>query len=168
MEEKALRSHLGRLLDWGDAHTTFERAFEGVPEEVRGVRPEGCPHSLWELLEHLRFTQRDILDFCRDSDYRQPAWPGDYWPGSPAPESEEAWTEAVQGYLLDRADLVRIATDPDVDLFAEIPHGTGQTYLREVLLAADHGSYHLGQVVLVRRLLGAWESEDGASGENPG
>src|SRR5690606_3877863 len=114
-------------------------------------------HSLWELLEHLRFTQRDILNFCRDSDYREPSWPADYWPGAPAPSSAEAWTGAVQAYLLDRADLIRIAADPDVDLFSEIPHGSGQTYLREMLLVADHNSYHLGQVILVRRLLGIWD-----------
>ncbi len=157
MEAKALRSHLVQYLDWGDAHATFEKAFEDVPEAARGVRPEGSPHSLWELLEHLRFTQFDILNFCRDSSYREPSWPADYWPDAPAPASTEEWTNAIQSYLADRTDLIRIAADPDVDLFAEIPHGSGQTYLRELLLVADHNSYHLGQVVLTRRLLGLWE-----------
>ena len=156
MSDSALRAHLVRLLDWPDAHATFDAAVEGVPPALRGVRPEGLPHSPWELVEHLRIAQRDILDFCRDPAYREPKWPDDYWPASVSPPREEAWDESIAAFRADRDALREIAAGPRPDLFAAIPHGSGQTYLRELLLVADHGAYHVGQLVLVRRLLGAW------------
>jgi hypothetical protein len=120
------------------------------------VRPTGAPYSPWQLLEHLRLTQFDILDFCRNPAYEERAWPDDYWPDSPEPPSAQAWDESVAEFLRDRAELVRLAEDPELDLYREIPHGTGQTYLRELLLTADHNAYHVGELVLARRLLGAW------------
>ena len=114
------------------------------------------PVSAWELLEHLRITQHDILDFCRNPDYEELEWPADYWPRSPQPPDEGTWDESVRQYRRDRKELQQIATDASLDLLATIPHGSGQTYLRELLLAADHASYHIGELVLVRRLLGIW------------
>ena len=151
-----LRTHLLRLLDWQDAHVNFEAAVDGIPTAQRGVRPEGLPYSAWELLEHLRLTQHDILEFCRNAAYEEPTWPADYWPRSPAPPSTEAWDESVAAFRADREAIRHFTADPDHDLFAAIPHGSGQTYLREVLLVADHNAYHVGQLVAVRKLLGAW------------
>lgn len=151
-----LRRHLLAALDGRGAHVDFDAALRDLPEALRGRRPEGLPYSPWELLEHLRFTQRDLLDFCRDSDYAEPDWPGDYWPDDPAPPSPEAWDASVAAFREDLEALQALITDPTTDLLAEIPHGDGQTYLREVLLVIDHNAYHLGQLVAVRRLLGAW------------
>lgn len=151
-----LRLQLARLLDWGDAHATFDAAVKDLPPELRGERPAGSPHSPWELLEHLRVTQRDILDFCRDPAYEEREWPTDYWPTSPAPETGESWDESITAFRADVEELRRLAEDPSMDLFATIPDGSGQTYLRELLLVADHNAYHIGQLVLVRRLLRAW------------
>ena len=122
------------------------------------VRPAGLPYSPWELLEHLRITQRDILDFCRDPGYSERKWPDDYWPTPDEPPTPEAWERSVAGFREDRDALMKLAGDPAVDLFSRIPHGSGQTYLREILLVADHNAYHLGEIVAVRRLLGAWPS----------
>ena len=155
MNDATLRAQLARLQDWPDAHATFDAAVEGVPAELRGVQPPGLPYSLWQLVEHLRITQRDILDFCRDPAYAEPKWPDDYWPPSIEPLSPDAWDETLAAFRADREALRELAA-AEADLFAAIPHGTGQTYLRELLLVADHGAYHVGQIVLVRRLLGAW------------
>jgi DinB family protein len=154
--EAALRDHLVRLLAWQDAHGTFEAAVDGVPPSHRERVPQGVPYSPWQLLEHLRITQHDILDFCRNPNYTELHWPDDYWPRNAAPPSDSAWDDSVRGFLEDRAALQALATDRSVDLLATIPHGGGQTYLREILLAADHTSYHVGQLILVRRLLGIW------------
>lgn len=151
-----LRDHLVRLLDWQDAHVNFDDAVEGLPVELRGVRPPGLAHSPWELLEHLRIAQHDILDFCRNRDYKELAFPADYWPASAAPPAPEAWDASVAAFRRDLAALCRLAEDPALDLMAAIPHGSGQTYLRELFLVADHNAYHVGQLVVVRRLLGAW------------
>ena len=157
--DDSLREHLRKLLAWEDAHVDFEAAVEGIPDERRGMMPGGVPFSPWQLLEHLRITQRDILDFCRNPEYRERAWPKEYWPESPAPSSPGAWEESVAQYRRDREDLQRLAADRSVDLFARIPHGTGQTYLREILLVADHNAYHVGQLILVRRALGLWPAK---------
>jgi len=153
-----LRTQLARFLDWKEAHAGFDAAVIGIPLQARGLRPVGMPHSPWELLEHLRLTQRDILDFCRHPDYVEPSWPADYWPPSAEPPTLEAWEESAASFRRDRESLQQLVLDPAVDLFATIPHGTGQTYIREVLLVADHTSYHVGQLVLARRLLGVWPS----------
>jgi uncharacterized damage-inducible protein DinB len=153
----AMRDHLASVLAWGEAHATFEVAVADLPADLRGRTPAGLPYSPWQLVEHLRITQHDILDFCRNPGYTQLRWPEDYWPK----ESDQPTAEAVAGslaaYRQDREALTALALDGNVDLFARIPHGTGQTYLRELLLVADHTSYHLGQMVVVRRALGIWE-----------
>ena len=151
-----LRQHLVRLLGWQDAHVNFDDAVEGLPPEFRGRRPPGVTHSPWELVEHLRLAQHDILEFCRNPDYQELTWPADYWPPSAAPPTAEAWDSSIAAFRNDQAALRRMAEDPALDLFAAIPHGSGQTYLRELLLVADHNAYHVGQLVIVRRLLGAW------------
>lgn len=155
--DPSLREHLRKLLDWPDAHVTFDAAVEGIPPELRGRRPERFPHSPWELLEHLRIAQADILDFCTNPAYAELRWPADYWPPSPEPPSPGAWDSAIESFRADRDAMRELAADREIDLGASIPHGTGQTYLREILLVADHTAYHVGQLVAVRRLLGIWE-----------
>jgi hypothetical protein len=155
--DAALREQLRKLLAWGDAHVDYDRAVAGLAPELRGVRPDGLPYSPWELLEHLRITQHDILDFSRNPHYAELSWPEDYWPDSATPPDAEAWDRSVAAYHTDREALQALAADESIDLFARIPHGQGQTYLRELLLVADHNGYHVGQLVLVRRLLGAWD-----------
>jgi hypothetical protein len=157
MSDAALRAQLARALEWEDAHAGFDRAVEGVPAELRGRVPDGLPYSPWQLLEHLRLAQEDILDFCRNPDYVERDWPDDYWPPAPAPPTPRAWDESVAAFRRDREALVGLATDAGVDLFAPIPHGSGQTVLREVLLVLDHTAYHVGELVVVRRALGIWK-----------
>ncbi len=155
----ALRAQLIRLLDWGDAHVSLDRAVSNLAPADRGRAPADSPHTAWQLLEHLRLTQRDILDFCRDPHYEMPDWPVDYWPPVMAPEDDSAWTASIDALVADRKELAKLIHDERVDLFATIPNGTGQTYLREILLVADHSSYHVGQLVSLRRQLGAWKEE---------
>ena len=154
-DEKALREQLVRLLDWDSAHARFDDAVNGFPAELRGTRPAGAPHSAWELLEHLRITLWDILEFSRDAKHVSPEWPSGYWPGSVAPPSETAWDESAAAYRRDLKALADLAADEAIDLYARIPHGDGQTILREIVLAADHNAYHVGQLMMVRRTLGA-------------
>jgi hypothetical protein len=157
-ENQALRAMLRQILSWQEAHVTFDAAIEGIPPRMRGVQPKGLPYSPWQLVEHLRITQWDILEFCRNPDYQERKWPDAYWPPTAEPPSAAAWTESIAGYRADREALEALAADPAVDLFAKIPHGSGQTYLRELLLVADHTAYHVGQLVAVRRLLGIWQT----------
>lgn len=159
--DSALREQLGRLLSWEDAHASFDAIVAGIPPHLQGSQPAGLPYSPWQLLEHLRITQRDILDFCRDPEYQEREWPREYWPPAPAPPSETAWDESVETFRRDRDALCDLASDSTIELDGRVPHGTGQTYLRELLLAADHASYHLGELVVVRRLLGIWPESGG-------
>jgi uncharacterized damage-inducible protein DinB len=156
IDEKALRAQLVKLLDFEDAHVGFDRAVKGIPARMRGTVPAGGEHSLWQLLEHLRIAQADILEFCLTAKYKEKKWPDDYWPVSPSPRSASAWTKAISDYRRDRKAFQRLAANTKIDLLATIPHGTGQTYLREILLAADHAAYHIGQIVTVRKQLGMW------------
>jgi uncharacterized damage-inducible protein DinB len=151
-----LREQLGRLLDWHEAHADFDAAVDDVPEAARGRIPQGAPHSPWQLLEHIRITQHDILEFCVNTAYEEMAWPDDYWPAQPGPADAAAWDQAIAAVRHDRKALQALVADPAVDLFAKIPHGSGQTILREILLVADHTAYHVGQLVIVRQLLGNW------------
>jgi hypothetical protein len=155
----SLRQHLLKLLDARQAHATFDDAIADLSPDLRGTRPDGLPYSPWELLEHIRIAQHDILDFCRNPGYTQPDWPEGYWPDTPAPPSDKAWTESVRQVRDDLQAMKDLVADPNTDLYAEIPHGDGQTYLREALLVADHTAYHVGQLVTVRRLLEAWPPE---------
>jgi hypothetical protein len=154
--DTALRDHLARALAWGEAHLSLEDAVGDLPADLRGRTPEGLPYSPWQLLEHIRITQHDIVDFCRNPAYEEMTWPDDYWPEAAKPPSAGAWDESVRRFREDRAALEALARDPAVDLAARIPHGSGQTYLREILLVIDHTAYHLGELIVVRRLLGAW------------
>ena len=156
-QNTALGAHVAKALDWQEAHVGFDKAVAGLPAELRGRRPPGLPYSAWQLVEHLRLTQHDILEFCRNPNYAEPHWPGDYWPSTDAPPSSAAWDESLAAFRRERDALKLVANDASLDLFAKIPHGSGQTYFRELLLIADHNAYHLGQLVAVRRLLGAWE-----------
>lgn len=148
-----LRKHVLALLDGGGAHITFADAVKAFPVKQAGIRPNGSPHSAWELLEHLRIAQEDIVIFSEGGDYVQPAWPDDYWPASPAPAGELEWNASVAAIKKDLARFVTILQDPGRDLFEPFPWGTGQTLLREALLIADHNAYHLGQLMLLRRML---------------
>ena len=156
MTDTAVRDLLVKVLSWEDAHVGFEAAVAGIPEHMRGTQVSGL-HSPWELVEHLRITQHDILDFCRNKDYEEMEWPRNYWPATPAPPSAQAWDESVAQFKRDRESLQQMASDPNVELTARIPHGNGQTYMRELVLVADHSAYHVGQLVLVRQLLGIWK-----------
>ena len=152
----ALRAHLVRLLDWDEAHVGFDKALTGLSADKRGAQAAGFEHSLWQLLEHLRIAQADILEFCRTSKYQHPEWPADYWPKHLGPRNRAAWTKSIAAYRRDRKAMQRLAANTRIDLLAAIPHGTGQTYLREILLVADHNAYHIGQIVALRRRLGIW------------
>jgi uncharacterized damage-inducible protein DinB len=157
MNDRALCDHVAALLRWEDAHAGVDRIAEGVPQDRWNAGAPGLPYSLWQLLEHIRLGQHDILDFCRNPGYRELRWPEDYWPpGGQAPTADEV-SATLAALREDRDALIAMALDPKIDLFARIPHGTGQTYLRELLLVADHTSYHLGQMVVVRRALGIWD-----------
>jgi len=135
---------------------SLDDAVADLPAPLRGRKPDGLPYSPWQLLEHIRLTQHDILDFCRNPNYKEIAWPDDFWPKSAAPPSDSAWDASVRQIRNDRAGLEALARDESLDLAARIPHGTGQTYLREILLVIDHTAYHMGELIVVRRLLGAW------------
>jgi uncharacterized damage-inducible protein DinB len=156
--DQELRQQLARLLDWEEAHVGFGAAVAGLPDALRGRQPSGLPYSPWQLLEHIRLAQRDILEFCQDPGYRPRRWPEDYWPAAASPPRPEAWDASVAEIHRDREALKALATDDALDLLAAIPHGSGQTYLRELLLVADHTAYHVGQIVVVRRLLGSWNA----------
>ena len=151
-----MRSHLAKALGWGDAHATFDAAVKDFPAALRGRRVEGLPYSAWELVEHLRLAQHDILDFSRNPKYKERKWPDEYWPGSPEPPDDKAWDKSVAAFRRDLRAFQKLAADPKVRLEKKIPHGDGQTYLREILLVIDHNAYHVGELVMLRRLLGAW------------
>jgi uncharacterized damage-inducible protein DinB len=156
MSDTALRAHLRRLLDWEEAHVGFDTAVKGIPVRLRGSVPPGGEHSCWQLVEHLRLAQADILEFCVSARYKAKKWPDDYWPRSASPRDSAAWSASIAGFRRDRRALQRLAANRRIDLTAAVPRGSGQTYLREILLVADHSAYHVGQIVVVRRQLGIW------------
>jgi DinB superfamily len=154
--DEALREQLAKVIDWNEAHADFHAAVDDFPPKLRGRVPEGLPYSAWQLLEHIRLALWDILEFSRDARHKSPAWPDGYWPKTAEPPSADAWDNSVKDIEKHVAAMRELITDPAHDLFAPLPHGTGQTLLREALLVADHNAYHLGQLVLLRRALGAW------------
>jgi len=155
--DKPVREHLLKLLEGGHAHVTFEAAVKGLPVALRGKRPKGAEHSPWEILEHIRIATWDILEFSRDGKHVSPKWPDGYWPKSPKPPNEKAWAKSIQAVNSDIKAMSKLVEADTTDLYAPIPHGDGQTIMREALLIADHNAYHIGELVLVRRLLGAWK-----------
>jgi hypothetical protein len=154
---KSLRKHVVDLLTKGQAHASFEDALKDVPVEARGTVPKGAAHSLWELLEHARIAQWDILKFSTDAKHKSPKFPKGYWPKTPAPPNAKAWDKSIKDFLADRHAMCELVEKKSTDLFEKIPHGEGQTILRQALLAADHSSYHIGEIVVTRRLLGVWK-----------
>lgn len=156
-KDQALRSQLIQLMRKSEAHVDFERAVKGIPEDKMGIRPKGSPHSAWEMLEHIRLAQRDILEFSQSADYVSRKWPDDYWPKSPAPASAAEWKRSVRAILKDRETFIGLLEDPKRDLFKPFPWGDGQHLMREALLIADHNAYHVGEIVLLRSILGIWK-----------
>ena len=150
------REHLIWLLEGGHAHTKFDDAVKGFPVKRAGERPAGAPHSVWELLEHMRLAQHDMLHFSLSADHVSPDWPAGYWPSTPGPSNEAEWTKSLRSFHKDLAEFVAVLRDPAQDLDRKFPWGQGQSLFREALQIADHNAYHLGQIVLVRRLLGEW------------
>lgn len=156
-ETAGWREIVAGALDWEQAHVKLENALEGLPPELRGVRPQGIPHSVWELVQHIRLAAVDLADFMDDPDYHHELeWPAGYWPARPEP-SEAEWNDALAVIARERTRMQGLATRPGLDLAARIPWGDGQTYLRTLLVALDHEAYHVGQIVLVRKALGAWK-----------
>ncbi len=154
---KQLREHLLYLLNGGGAHVRFDDVVKNWPEDLRGTKPDGLAHTAWMLLDHLRLAQSDILEFSRNSKHTSPEWPKGYWPKTEAPPSPAAWNKSIQQFRKDLKAMQDLVANPKADLYARIPWGDGQTILREALLLADHNAYHLGQLVDMRRLLGAWK-----------
>ena len=158
-DDLILREHLANLLSGRGAHVDFDKAVGGLPVALRGKRPRGQSFTPWRLLEHMRIAQWDILEFSRNAKHVSPDWPQGYWPKGDAPPSGKAWSDSVATFRSDLAAMQALVSDPATDLYVRIPHGDGQTILREALLLADHNSYHVGQFVLLRRLLGAWKDK---------
>ncbi|GAB4025001.1 DinB family protein [Spirosoma koreense] len=154
----ALRKQLVSLLTSRSAHQSFDRAIKDLPADLRGIRPDKVPYSIWQLVDHIRIVQWDILEFSRDPSHESPSWPAEYWPTEPAPADEATWEQALEQIRTDRETFAALLTDPEQDLFTPFAHGDGQTLLREALLIADHTAYHVGEIILIRRLLGAWKS----------
>jgi uncharacterized damage-inducible protein DinB len=160
-DDPALRKQLAHALDWGEARVSFDDAVADFPPTLRGSVPSGLPYSAWQLLEHIRRTQADILEFCAAAHYEEKTWPKDYWPEAAAPPSPAGWDESIAAIRRDRAALATMTTDVKTNLTARVPNGDGQTYLREILLVIDHTAYHLGELIVLRRLLGAWPRSKG-------
>ena len=154
-----LRKQLAALLDGGNAHATFEEAVADFPKELRGVVPEGLPYSAWQLLEHLRITQRDILNFSAPptGGYHALKWPEEYWPKETVPPSDDAWQRSIAAVREDREKFKELIARPEADLTKPFRWGEGQNLLREALLIGDHTAYHLGEMIVLRRLMGAWK-----------
>ncbi len=154
--DKALRDRLIYSLQGKGAHVNFDQAVKNLPKELRGKRVPNGPYTTWQLVEHLRRTQFDILDFSRNPNYKELEWPKDYWPEEDAPPDDAAWENSIKAFQRDLQELQDLVADPKNDLFAKIPHGDGQTLLREAILVIDHNAYHIGELVLLRKLMGAW------------
>ncbi|PYX96368.1 MAG: ABC transporter [Acidobacteria bacterium] len=158
MKNSSLQQHVINLLNFEGAHVGFDQSVRGLGAELRGKKIKGFPHTAWQLLEHMRIAQWDILEFSRNSKHVSPKWPDGYWPQSSAPADEEAWKKSIAAFRRDLEEVKKLVSQGDEQqLCARIPHGDGQTLLREALLVADHNSYHLGQLVMLRKMFGAWK-----------
>lgn len=156
-KETQLQQHMVKMLTSQDAHVDFETAIKDLPANARGQKPKGAEHSPWEVLEHLRITQNDLLEFAVNAKHKSPEFPAGYWPKAQAPTSAAEWDRSVEGFRKDLKRLCDLVSSEPADLFAKIPHGDGQTMLRQALVTADHNAYHLGELVLLRRMLGTWK-----------
>ncbi len=156
-QDRAIRKQLSEFMRGGNAHASLDDAVKDFPSRLYAEKPEGAPHNAWQLLEHIRIALHDLLEFCTNPEYKAPKWPDGYWPQTDAPVSSHAWNASVNALKNDSQNFERLIEDPDVDLYAKIPWGEGQTILREILLAGDHTSYHVGQLIMLRKQLGAWK-----------
>jgi hypothetical protein len=155
--DKSLRDQLIQLLNGGHAHATFDDAVEGLPPKLRGKKVQDLPYSAWMLLEHMRLAQWDILEFSRSAKHQSPKFPEGYWPATADPPQESSWDESIKSFRADLKAMQKLVSDPNNDLNEPFPWGDGQNVLREALLVADHNAYHLGEFIMLRRLLGAWK-----------
>jgi len=158
MKALELRQYLIKILSWEEAHSSFEMAIKDIPEEDLGKKISGLDYTIWQLAYHIQFANHDILEFCTNSNYKAPAWPDDYWPKSKNPESSQEWSKLCKKIADDRKAFIQILNNPQIDLFKPITYGQGQDIFREIMLVVDHSSYHIGQIVLLRKLLGNWQS----------
>ena len=156
MEDSVLREQLVGVLRGGEAHIKPEPALADVSPQFRNVRPTEDVRSIWEELEHMRIAQEDILRYTLDPSWKSPEWTAGYWPANTERVTDEMWEASVEGFFSDLEEVIKLVEDPKLDLTATFPHGEGRTYLRQILLAADHNAYHLGQIVQARKLLGDW------------
>ncbi len=152
-ETVSLRKTLAELLRMKGAHVSLHDTVSDFPPALRGVKPPGAPHTAWQLLEHMRLAQEDILDFSRNPKYKEKTFPDDYWPTTETPPSEQAWAKSIETFEDDLKQMQELIAETKHDLLAKLPHGTGQTLLREALLIADHNAYHLGQLMFLRKIL---------------
>jgi hypothetical protein len=155
--EKEVIKYLIKFLKGGQAFTPLNKVLENIPVEKRGIQPNGLPYSLWQQVEYIRITQWDILDFSRNPDYKKIKWPDDYWPKEAAPKNDAAWNKSIKEIFSDTEDFIKLLEAPDVDLYTPFPWGDGQNLLREAMQIANHNSHHAGEIIVLRRLLGAWE-----------
>jgi hypothetical protein len=153
-EHKTLIDELVKLLNGGGAHAGLKKALDKLPAKLRGVKPDGMPYSIWQLLEHIRITQWDMVQFCIDADHKSPKWPDEYWPRESNPKDDAAWDKSIAQINNDLE--VFIALLKKKDIYKEIPHGSGQSILREALQIADHNAYHIAEIIALRRMLNAW------------
>jgi len=153
-QHQILIDELLHLLNGGNAHADLDRALKGLPVDLRGAKPDKLPYSIWQLVEHIRIAQWDMLEFSKDGSHESPNWPDDYWPKETAPKNDDAWEKSLKQIELDRDELAGLIKNGD--LYSKIPHGDGQTILREALQVADHNAYHVAEIIVIRRLMGAW------------
>jgi len=158
IDNRELREQLVELIRGGSAHADVKSALADFPADKRGVKPDGAPYNAWQLLWHMNVALHDLLEFCTNPKYLAPKWPDEYWPKEELPPSNAAWNATVRALEVDLAAFERMIKDPAQNMYATIPWGDGQTVLREILLAADHNSYHLGQIILLRKLIDAWKA----------
>jgi hypothetical protein len=156
-QTQILRDHLLELLRGGHGHATFDQAIKDLPADLRGAKAPGLPHTVWQLVEHLRLAQWDLLEFSRDKDHVSPDWPAGYWPKTDAPPDAGAWDQSIESFRKDHQAMMDLVADSKTDLYTKLPWGDGQTVLREAMLMADHNAYHVAQIVSTRQALGAWK-----------
>ncbi|MEW6734368.1 MAG: DinB family protein [Acidobacteriota bacterium] len=156
MQDTNFRNNLIELLQGGQAHASTEQAVSGMNPKFANARPTGLPHSVWEVLEHMRIAQEDILRYTLDPNWQSPPFPEGYWPTNIVKMTEKDWSDSLKNFFTDLDQVIKLVKNPGLDLTSEIPHGEGRTYLREILLVADHNSYHTAEIIQIRKALGQW------------